>query len=69
LQINALKLQFDLIEAIGVLHHMEDTFGGLKALTEVLRPGGFMRVAVCSRSFRSRLKPAKELVLAGLKSF
>jgi 2-polyprenyl-3-methyl-5-hydroxy-6-metoxy-1,4-benzoquinol methylase len=69
LQINALKVQFDLIEAVGVLHHMEDTFGGLKALTEALRPGGFMRVGVYSRSFRNRLKPAKELVLASLKSF
>jgi SAM-dependent methyltransferase len=69
LEIKALKRDFDLIESVGVLHHMEDPLSGFKALTEVLRPGGFMKIAVYRRSFRDQLKPAKEFVRARMKSY
>ena len=69
LQIKALKRDFDLIEAVGVLHHMEDPFSGLQALTDELRPGGFMKISVYRRSVRERLKPARERMRARLGSF
>lgn len=68
LEIEALKREFHFIESVGVLHHMEDPFKGFKALTEVLRSGGFMRIAVYRRSFRDRIKPAQEFVRARIKS-
>jgi SAM-dependent methyltransferase len=69
LEIKALKRDFDLIESVGVLHHLEDPLSGFKALTEVLRPGGFMKIAVYRRSFRNQLMPAKEFVRAHMKSY
>ncbi len=69
LEIKALKRGFDFIDSAGVLHHMEDPFMGLKALSEVLRPGGFMRIAVYRRSFRNRLKPAQDFVRNRMKSY
>jgi 2-polyprenyl-3-methyl-5-hydroxy-6-metoxy-1,4-benzoquinol methylase len=69
LQIGALKRDFDLVECIGVLHCLEDPFSGFKALTEVLRPGGFMRIAVYRRYFEDRLTPAKQFVQSRLTSY
>jgi SAM-dependent methyltransferase len=40
--------RFDLIECVGVLHHMADPFAGWRALTERLRPGGLMLIGLYS---------------------
>lgn len=69
LQVGALKRDFDLIEAVGTLHHLEDISSGIQALTEILRPGGFMRIAVYRRSFRDRLKPARDFAWERLRTF
>ncbi len=39
---------FDIIECVGVLHHMADPFKGWRALTEALRPDGLMLVGLYS---------------------
>lgn len=62
LEVGALKRDFDFIEAVGSLHHMEDTSFGIRALAEVLRPDGLMKIALYRRSFRDRLKPARDFV-------
>ena len=69
LEVGALKRNFDLIEAVGSLHHLEDISSGIQALTEILRPGGFMRIAVYRRSFRDRLKPARAFAWERLQTF
>lgn len=46
---------FDLIESIGVLHHMADPVQGWKALLRRLRPGGFMRIGLYSERARTLL--------------
>jgi tetratricopeptide (TPR) repeat protein/SAM-dependent methyltransferase len=39
---------FDVIETAGVLHHLDDPMEGWRALLSLLRPGGFMYVALYS---------------------
>ena len=43
---------FGLIDAYGVLHHLQDPLAGLKALAEHLAPGGILRLMVYSRYAR-----------------
>ncbi len=46
---------FDLIESIGVLHHMADPVQGWQALLRRLRPGGLMRIGLYSERARTLL--------------
>jgi SAM-dependent methyltransferase len=51
--------RFDIIEAVGVLHHMRDPIAGWRALTHLLRPGGLMRIGLYSRTARRRVTQAR----------
>src|SRR5206468_9745575 len=42
LQLESLGQTFDVIEAMGVLHHLGEPLQGWRVLLNVLRPGGFM---------------------------
>ena len=48
-------LRFQVIEAVGVLHHMADPFAGWRALQKCLAPGGFMRLGLYSAIARRNL--------------
>ena len=48
LQMGAIGMTFDLIEATGVLHHLADPLVGWRVLLSLLRPGGYMRVGLYS---------------------
>ena len=54
LGLGALDDRFDVIECSGVLHHMADPMAGWKALRDLLKPGGLMRVALYSDIARAR---------------
>lgn len=54
--------KFDVIEAVGVLHHMDDPEAGIRALVRALKPGGYMRLGLYSRRARAKLQAAKELI-------
>lgn len=56
LALESLDRQFDFIECGGVLHHMADPMAGLRALTNVCRPGGLMRIALYSKKARKTLE-------------
>src|ERR1700678_2624743 len=56
--------EFEVIEAVGVLHHMDDPLAGLQALIRALKPGGFLKLGLYSRRTRAILQAAKELILA-----
>jgi len=43
---------FDIIECIGVLHHLADPFEGWRVLVDKLRPGGIMQVGLYSKLAR-----------------
>lgn len=55
---------FDVIDSVGVLHHMADPFAGWQALLDILRPGGAMRVGLYSRLARSGISAAQTLAAA-----
>ncbi|MEL6289096.1 MAG: class I SAM-dependent methyltransferase, partial [Pseudomonadota bacterium] len=46
---------FDIIECVGVLHHLADPLAGLDALLARLRPGGLMQIALYSAVAREDL--------------
>jgi SAM-dependent methyltransferase len=76
LDLGALPGTFDIIESIGVLHHLADPLKGWRILADKLRPGGVMQVALYSASGRRSLEgirryaaargfgPARESLLA-----
>ena len=52
LQFPHCERRFDLIESIGVLHHLAEPVQGWRALLSLLRPGGFMRIGLYSEVAR-----------------
>lgn len=53
---------FDVIEAVGVLHHLSDPLLGWRKLLSLLRPGGFMRIGLYSEYARSHLAFAQRFI-------
>ncbi len=52
---------FDVIECLGVLHHMRDPIDGWRRLVDKLRPNGLLRIGLYSERARRVLAPAREL--------
>ena len=46
---------FDIIECVGVLHHMDNPMAGWQALTDCLKPGGLMRIGLYSEIARQHI--------------
>jgi SAM-dependent methyltransferase len=51
--------QFDVIESLGVLHHLADPWAGWLALLSLLRPGGFMLLGLYSEMARRPVMAAR----------
>ena len=51
--------QFDLIESLGVLHHLADPWTGWVKLLSLLRPGGFMLLGLYSETARRPVLAAR----------
>tara|TARA_B100000749_G_C18302313_1_gene413125 strand:- start:14 stop:829 length:816 start_codon:yes stop_codon:yes gene_type:complete len=62
LQLNNLNRKFDLIECVGVLHHMENPTKGLKVLLDLLEPHGFLKLGLYSQIARQDIVRAKEFI-------
>lgn len=62
LELAKLNEEFDFITASGVLHHMDDPLAGWKVLTDILKPGGLMRIALYSRIARKSIAEAREVI-------
>jgi tetratricopeptide (TPR) repeat protein/SAM-dependent methyltransferase len=54
--------QFDVIECVGVLHHLERPWEGFRVLLDHLKPGGLMKVGLYSRLARLRIMEAQKRV-------
>ena len=52
LMLGSLGRSFDVIEALGVLHHLADPFAGWQVLLSLLRPGGVMMLGFYSEVAR-----------------
>jgi 2-polyprenyl-3-methyl-5-hydroxy-6-metoxy-1,4-benzoquinol methylase len=58
----ALDRRFDVVEAVGVLHHLADPLAGWRALLSLLHPGGFMRVGLYSALARRNVLRIRTLI-------
>jgi tetratricopeptide (TPR) repeat protein/SAM-dependent methyltransferase len=64
LALGQLTRDFPVIEAVGVLHHMEDPIAGWRVLCGLLRPGGLMRIGLYSALARADVVTARERIAA-----
>ena len=68
LDIVSLGQKFDIIETVGVLHHMQDPVLGWRTLVKCLKPGGLMRIGLYSHIARQPIvKIRKEIAGTKLK--
>jgi tetratricopeptide (TPR) repeat protein/SAM-dependent methyltransferase len=63
LELGGIGRSFDLIEASGVLHHLRDPGQGLRVLNALLRPGGYMHLALYSATARADVRAARALIV------
>lgn len=47
--------EFDIIECVGVLHHMRQPLRGLRILVDLLKPGGLLKLGLYSKRARTDL--------------
>jgi tetratricopeptide (TPR) repeat protein/2-polyprenyl-3-methyl-5-hydroxy-6-metoxy-1,4-benzoquinol methylase len=62
LTLGDIERRFDVIGAIGVLHHLADPFNGWRILLSLLRPGGFMCLGLNSQLGRRQVTEAREFI-------
>ena len=62
LKLAALGRTFDVIESVGVLHHLENPFEGWKILLSLLRPHGLMRLGFYSELARKDIVGVRKLI-------
>ena len=62
LKLRELDKKFDVIYCGGVLHHMHDPMAGWRVLTDILKPGGFMMIALYSEISRRDVIMAREYI-------
>ena len=69
LDLGKLGKQFDIVESVGVLHHMADPVAGWRVLTNCLKPGGLMKIGLYSELARQDIvEIRKEISKAGFGS-
>jgi ubiquinone/menaquinone biosynthesis C-methylase UbiE len=62
LELGRLDQRFDLITSFGVIHHMSEPERGLKVLTSLLEPGGFLFLGLYSTIARQPVISVRKLV-------
>jgi len=60
LELDRLPDRFDLIESVGVLHHLKNPLEGWRVLTNRLKPNGIMRIGLYSQLARKPVHLARE---------
>tara|TARA_Y100000589_G_scaffold19324_1_gene16109 strand:- start:347 stop:2719 length:2373 start_codon:yes stop_codon:yes gene_type:complete len=60
LTLRNLNKQFDLIESVGVLHHMHNPMAGWKVLVDCLKPSGLMRIGLYSKLARHHIVKVRD---------
>ena len=63
LDLDGLGKQFDIVESCGVLHHMNDPMAGWRVLTNRLKSGGLMKIALYSELARTDIVKIREEIL------
>lgn len=65
LELDGIGRQFDIVECVGVLHHLGDPLAGWRVLSRLTRPGGYMLLGLYSERGRSDLDPARTFITEG----
>ena len=77
LNLTELDKEFDLIECVGVLHHMRDPEKGLKSLLSKLRLKGLIKIGLYSKYARRHVRELRQIIkekgfknsLTGIREF
>ena len=64
LQLPQIDERFDLIESVGVLHHMADPWAGWEALLTRLKPNGLMKLGFYSQTARQEINQLRDFINA-----
>lgn len=67
-KIEAIKIKFDYVLCLGVLHHTKDPYQGFKNILKLLKPGGYIAVGLYNRFGRIPLNIRKILVKTVFKN-
>jgi SAM-dependent methyltransferase len=62
LDLGNLNRQFDIVESVGVLHHMADPMEGWKVLVNCLKPNGLMKIGLYSELGRKSIVEARGII-------
>jgi 2-polyprenyl-3-methyl-5-hydroxy-6-metoxy-1,4-benzoquinol methylase len=62
LKLGSLGRRFDVIESVGVLHHLADPLKGWRVLLSLLLPGGFMKLGLYSEVARRSIARARAVI-------
>ena len=62
LEVSLLEKQFDVIECSGVLHHMDNPSKGLRALLDILKNNGFLKLGLYSELARQNIVEARNYI-------
>lgn len=62
LEVAKLRREFDVIESIGVIHHMHDPEAGWRSLLGVLAPGGLIRLGLYGEVARREIVEARRRI-------
>ena len=67
LHLHQMGREFDIVESVGVLHHMEEPMVGWRVLLNLLKPGGLMHIGVYSELARHHIfEIRKEITALGI---
>jgi 2-polyprenyl-3-methyl-5-hydroxy-6-metoxy-1,4-benzoquinol methylase len=62
MELGSLGRRFDLIECVGVLHHLGDPLAGWRVLVGLLRPDGLMRIGLYSETARQCVVEGRSMI-------
>lgn len=60
LNLTQLKQKFEIIESVGVLHHMDEPMAGWRVLTDLLKPNGLIRIGLYSELARLQITEVRK---------
>ena len=69
LDLNMLNTKFDIIECVGVLHHMLDPIAGWKILVDNLNPGGLIKIGLYSKYARKHISNIRNEILRSKQGY
>ncbi len=62
LELDKINKKYDIIESVGVLHHLENPKKGFDILAKKLKKNGIMKISVYAKSYRKILEPTKKFI-------